>query len=60
MVVMAHTLGLKVIAEGVETRQQHDLLNAMGCDYGQGFLYARALPAGEFEQWMQGGATWHG
>ncbi len=49
IVVMAHKLGLKVIAEGVETEQQHKLLIACGCDYGQGYWYARPLPAAEFE-----------
>jgi EAL domain-containing protein (putative c-di-GMP-specific phosphodiesterase class I) len=34
-----------VIAEGIETEQQADRLREMGCDYGQGFLMARPLPA---------------
>ncbi len=50
IVVMAHKLGLKVIAEGVETTQQHDLLLSYGCDYGQGYRYAKPLRAGEFEK----------
>lgn len=50
IVVMAHKLGLQVIAEGVETALQRDLLQAMGCDFAQGFLYAKALPAAEFER----------
>ena len=50
IIVMAHKLGLKVIGEGIETEAQRDLLNAAGCDYGQGYLFARALPASEFEQ----------
>lgn len=45
IIVMAHKLGLKVVAEGVETMQQHDLLLAMGCDYGQGFLFSKPIPA---------------
>ena len=49
IIVMAHKLGLKVIAEGVETEQQRDLLAAYGCDYAQGWLYSKAVPAGEFE-----------
>lgn len=49
MVVLAHKLGLKVIAEGVETPAQRDFLIAVGCDYAQGFLYSRPVPAARFE-----------
>jgi diguanylate cyclase (GGDEF)-like protein/PAS domain S-box-containing protein len=48
MVMMAHKLGLKVIAEGVETQAQSDLLTHIGCDYGQGYLYARPMPSEDF------------
>jgi len=50
IVVMAHKLGLKVIAEGIETEAQRELLKTMGCDYGQGYLFSKPLPANEFEQ----------
>ena len=43
MIVMAHRLGIKVIAEGVETPMQRDLLLAAGCDYAQGFLFSRPI-----------------
>ena len=53
IIVMAHKLGLKVIAEGVETPEQRDLLAAAGCDYGQGYLFARPMPAEDFDALLQ-------
>lgn len=55
IIVMAHKLGIKVIAEGVETLEQRDLLAAAGCDYAQGYLYARPLPEEEFEAFLARG-----
>jgi diguanylate cyclase (GGDEF)-like protein/PAS domain S-box-containing protein/hemerythrin-like metal-binding protein len=49
IIVMAHQLGFKVIAEGVETEQQRTLLAAAGCDYAQGYLYTKPLPPEKFE-----------
>ncbi|WP_295534985.1 EAL domain-containing protein [uncultured Pseudacidovorax sp.] len=53
IVTMAHALGLKVIAEGIETVQQRDLLARMGCDYGQGYLFSRPLSFDAFEDWLE-------
>ncbi len=50
IIVIAHKLGMQVIAEGVETAQQRDLLAAAGCDYAQGYLFSRPVPAEEFEK----------
>jgi diguanylate cyclase (GGDEF)-like protein len=47
MIVMAHKLGLKVIAEGIETEEQCNMLRSIGCDYGQGFLFSRPIPAND-------------
>ena len=55
IVIMAHKLGLKVVAEGVETEAQRRLLIGIGCDYGQGYLFSKPLPAAEFEQFLLGG-----
>jgi len=48
IIVMAHRLGIKVIAEGVETEQQRALLAACGCDYAQGYLFSRPVPPEDF------------
>ena len=50
IVVMAHTLGIKVVAEGIETQLQKDLLLSINCDFGQGYLFSRPVPAHEFEK----------
>jgi EAL domain-containing protein (putative c-di-GMP-specific phosphodiesterase class I) len=53
IIVMAHKLGLKVVAEGVESTKQRDLLIAAGCDYAQGYLFSRPVAAKEFEALLQ-------
>lgn len=54
IIVMAHRLGLKVIAEGIETQAQCDLLRAAHCDYGQGFYFSAAVPAAMFGKMLIG------
>ncbi|MEO6364747.1 MAG: EAL domain-containing protein, partial [Luteimonas sp.] len=45
ILALSHSLGLEVVAEGIETEQQRDALVAMGCVYGQGYLFGRPQPA---------------
>jgi diguanylate cyclase (GGDEF)-like protein/PAS domain S-box-containing protein len=55
IVQIARTLNLDVIAEGIETEIQRDLLTSMGCPYGQGYLLAKPMPANEAEElWREG------
>ncbi|WP_221763233.1 putative bifunctional diguanylate cyclase/phosphodiesterase [Methyloradius palustris] len=49
IILMAHKLGMKVIAEGIETQEQLNLLVLSGCDYGQGYLFSKPIPAKDFE-----------
>jgi diguanylate cyclase (GGDEF)-like protein/PAS domain S-box-containing protein len=49
IIVMAHKLGIRVIAEGIETSEQCELLTRAGCDYGQGYLFSKPIPSHEFE-----------
>ena len=53
MIAMAHKLKIKVIAEGVETHEQRELLEKMGCDFAQGYLFSKPLSADHFEAWLQ-------
>jgi diguanylate cyclase (GGDEF)-like protein len=51
---MGHGLGLKVVAEGIETEAAATRLRDMGCDVAQGYLYAKPMPLDAFEAWLQG------
>ncbi len=53
IIALAHSLRLKVVAEGVEQPGQLQLLQRQGCEYVQGFLLARPMPAAAFEQWLR-------
>lgn len=50
IIVMAHQLGIQVVAEGVETQAQHNILLEAGCDFGQGYWYSRPVAAAEITQ----------
>ena len=52
IVALASSLGLRVIAEGVETAAQRDFLAANGCHAWQGYLFSPAVPVAQFESWV--------
>jgi diguanylate cyclase (GGDEF)-like protein len=51
---MGHGLGLKVVAEGIETEVAAARLRELGCDIAQGYLYAKPMPLDAFEKWLDG------
>lgn len=53
MVTISHEMGYRVVAEGVETREQYDFLAGCGCDEVQGFLFSRPLPPEHFVRWLR-------
>ena len=55
---MAHTMGLKVLAEGIEDGRQAGALRILGCDLAQGWHFARAIPAAEAEEFLDGPPPW--
>jgi PAS domain S-box-containing protein len=58
IVMLAHSLGMNVIAEGVETPEQLSQLRVLGCEYGQGFLFAQPLPAQATEALLREFPVW--
>jgi len=54
VIKLSHALGLTVVAEGVETASQLEILRRLGCDELQGFLFARPMPARHLQAWLSG------
>ena len=52
IIAMAHELGIRVVAEGVETEEQAQVLDEIGCDFLQGFLFCEPCPADEFSDYL--------
>ncbi len=53
IIAMAHALGLKTIAEGIEDESQANALKIYGCQQGQGYMYARPLSEEKFEEFLK-------
>jgi len=49
---MAHCLGIRVVAEGVEDQTAWNLLAAFGCDIAQGYFLSRPIPSQDLEHWL--------
>ena len=56
IIALGQSMGLNVIAEGVETEGQHEFLRSHGCDAFQGYLFSRPLPLHKFEQFLHTGS----
>jgi EAL domain-containing protein (putative c-di-GMP-specific phosphodiesterase class I) len=54
IVPLGHKIGLKVLAEGVETEAQAAILKELGCDEVQGYLYGRPMPLDQLLAWLRG------
>ncbi len=52
ILAMGNSLGLTIVAEGVETEQQHDFLQARDCKYLQGYLFSKPMPEKQLMEWM--------
>jgi EAL domain-containing protein (putative c-di-GMP-specific phosphodiesterase class I) len=58
IIALAHDLGKKVIAEGIETGAHLEMLRKLGCDFGQGFFFSRPLPSDEAEKRIVDDPVW--
>jgi EAL domain-containing protein (putative c-di-GMP-specific phosphodiesterase class I) len=58
IIVLAHQLGRRVIAEGVETAEHLTILRTLGCEYGQGFLFAKPLPCLDVPSFLASSRHW--
>lgn len=55
---LGHALGLTIVAEGIERENEAQMVRALGCDLGQGFLFSRPVPAADALEMVQAGQVW--
>ncbi|MEL7400219.1 MAG: EAL domain-containing protein, partial [Pseudomonadota bacterium] len=60
IIALGHNLGMNVVAEGIETQSQSERLSALDCEYGQGYLFAKPLPAQAAEALLAEAPCWKG
>ena len=59
IIALGHNLGMNVVAEGIETESQAQRLQALQCEYGQGYLFAKPLPTQAAEDLLKHPINWH-
>lgn len=52
LILLIHDLGMKVLAEGIETQEEYEILNTLGCDYGQGYFFGRPMTMEQLHNYM--------
>jgi EAL domain-containing protein (putative c-di-GMP-specific phosphodiesterase class I) len=57
IVSMGHAMGLKVVAEGIETQEQRERIARLHCDFGQGYLFGQPMSLGDLESFLRGPAS---
>ena len=58
IVILAHKLGMDVIAEGIETESEKEILRDFDCEYGQGYLFAKPLPKKDATELLAQNKKW--
>jgi EAL domain-containing protein (putative c-di-GMP-specific phosphodiesterase class I) len=58
VIALAKALGLRVVAEGIESIHQFHQLRVLGCEYGQGYLFSKPLPVKEIERLLHDDTRW--
>jgi len=58
IVTLAQQLGLRVVAEGVETDEELQVLRRLGCDFVQGYLFSRPMPVEQCDEFLRSSSSW--
>ena len=58
IIVLGHSFGLSIVAEGVETEEQYKILKGLDCDYAQGFYFAKPMSSKKIEDLIQQRPDW--
>jgi len=53
IIELGHTLGMKIVVEGIENKKMVDMIASYGCDYMQGYYFSKPLPVFEFQKLLR-------